>query len=72
MNHRVRVLAVAVVVLALGLSIPPALAQQSRDTVVMGMAQEPDCLIMQFCQMAAGAAVANNSVFSGMVDYNEK
>ena len=65
------VLATAVVALALGLSQPLALGQ-SRDTVVIGMAQEPDCLIMAFCQMAAGAAIANNSVFSGMVDYNEK
>src|SRR3989304_3793089 len=74
MNHRIRPLLVMalVAVLALGLSIPSALAQQSRDTVVVGMAQEPDCLIMSFCQMAAGAAVANNSVFAGMVDYNDK
>ncbi|MDR7522329.1 MAG: peptide ABC transporter substrate-binding protein [Armatimonadota bacterium] len=60
-----------VAVLALSLSLPSA-AQQRRDTVVIGMAQEPDCLIMAFCQMAAGAAVANNSVFKGMVEYNDK
>ncbi|MCL6551839.1 MAG: peptide ABC transporter substrate-binding protein [Firmicutes bacterium] len=63
---------VAVVVLALGLGAPGAGAQQRRDTVVIGMAQEPDCLIMAFCQMAAGAAVANNSVFTSMVIYNDK
>lgn len=74
MSNRVRALLAWALVSALGLGmyIPSALAQQSRDTVVIGMAQEPDCLIMAFCQMAAGAAVANNSVFAGMVDYNDK
>jgi peptide/nickel transport system substrate-binding protein len=74
MMQRLRSLTVVTVVavLALGLAIPSALAQQSRDTVVIGMAQEPDCLIMAFCQMAAGAAVANNSVFAQMVPYNDK
>lgn len=74
MNNRIRpVLAMALVAaMAVGLYIPSASAQQSKDTVVIGMAQEPDCLIMAFCQMAAGAAVANNSVFAGMVDYNDK
>lgn len=71
MNHRVRVLSVAVVVLALGLSIPPALAQQSRDTLVMGMAQEPDGLLMTFHSMAAGRAV-NNSLYVGMVEFNDQ
>jgi peptide/nickel transport system substrate-binding protein len=60
-----------IAVLALGVSIAPAEAQRARDTVVIGMAQEPDCLIMAFCQMAAGAAV-NNSLFTGMVEYNDK
>ncbi len=74
MRMRVRpLLAIALVsLLALGLYLPSALAQQSKDTVVIGMAQEPDCLIGSFCQMAAGAAIEVNSIFQGMVPYNDK
>ncbi len=74
MRMRVRPhLAIALVsLLALGLYLPSASAQQSRDTVVIGMAQEPDCLIGSFCQMAAGAAIEVNSIFLGMVNYNDK
>ncbi len=74
MNNRVRALLAwaLVAALGLGLSIPSALAQQSRDTVVIGMAQEPDCLILSFCSMAAGAAIADNSISVGMVEYNDK
>lgn len=73
MKHRIGpVLGMVVLsVLALG-SFPTAQAQQSRDTVVIGMAQEPDCLIGSFCQMAAGAAIEQNSIFFGMVNYNDK
>ncbi|MDR7553994.1 MAG: peptide ABC transporter substrate-binding protein [Armatimonadota bacterium] len=62
---------VAVVALALGLGVPGAGAQPRRDTVVIGMAQEPDGLIMDFWSMAAGRAVTN-SVFTDMVGYNDK
>ncbi len=62
---------VIVAALAIGVNIPSVGAQQSRDTVVFGMAQEPDCLIMTFCSMAAGMAVVN-SVFAEMVSYNDK
>ena len=73
MKHRIGPLLSMVVLalLALG-TLPAAQAQQSRDTVVIGMAQEPDCLIGSFCQMAAGAAIEVNSVFHGMVPYNDK
>ncbi len=49
----------------------PARGQQQRDTVVIGMAQEPDCLISLFCSMAAGSAVLN-SVFTDMIEYNDQ
>jgi peptide/nickel transport system substrate-binding protein len=73
MKHRIGpVLSMVVLaLLALG-TLPAAQAQQSRDTVVIGMAQEPDCLIGQFCQMAAGAAIEVNSILLGMVNYNDK
>ena len=73
MKHRIGpVLSMVVLaLLALG-TLPAALAQQSRDTVVIGMAQEPDCLISSFCQMAAGAAIEVNSIQFGMVNYNDK
>ncbi len=73
MKHRIgSVLSMVVLaLLALG-TLPAAQAQQSRDTVVIGMAQEPDCLINNFCQMAAGAAIEVNSIQFGMVNYNDK
>jgi len=73
MKHRIGpVLSMVVLaLLALG-TLPAAQAQQSRDTVVIGMAQEPDCLISSFCQMAAGAAIEVNSIQFGMVNYNDK
>ncbi len=73
MRMRVRPhLAIALVsLLALGLYLPSAWAQQSRDTVVIGMAQEPDGLVPDFFQMAAGRAVTN-SLFTDMVGYNDK
>lgn len=73
MKMRVRpLLAVALIVaVVLGFQIPAALAQRSRDIVVVGMAQEPDGLMMAFHSMAAGAAV-NNSLLKGMVEYNDK
>ncbi len=73
MKHHIRPLLSMVVLAVLALGIMPAAqAQQSRDTVVVGMAQEPDCLIGSFCQMAAGAAIEVNSVFRQMVYYDEK
>ena len=73
MKMRVRsLLAVALVVaVVVGFQIPAALAQRNRDIVVVGMAQEPDGLMMAFHSMAAGAAV-NNSLLKGMVEYNDK
>ncbi len=73
MKRGVRMLLTAALVaaLALGITIPPALAQQTRDQVIFGMAQEPDCLALAFCSMAAGMAVTN-SVFADMVTYNDK
>ncbi|MDR7419120.1 MAG: peptide ABC transporter substrate-binding protein [Armatimonadota bacterium] len=73
MRMRVRpLLAVALIVaLALGYGIGAAQAQQSRDNVTIGMAQEPDGLIMDFWSMAAGRAVSN-SLWTDMVLYNEK
>jgi len=72
MKHRIGpVLSMVVLaLLALG-TLPAAQAQRSRDTVVIGMAQEPDGLIDSFFSMAAGRAVTN-SVFTDMVGYNEK
>lgn len=73
MIHRLRsaLSLVVVAALALGMYVPSALAQQRKDTVVIGMAQEPDGLMMLFHSMAAGMAV-NNSLFAGMVEYNDK
>ncbi|MGQ0569308.1 MAG: peptide ABC transporter substrate-binding protein [Armatimonadota bacterium] len=73
MRMRVRPLLASALIamLALGLYLPSVSAQQSRDTVVIGMAQEPDGLIDSFFQMAAGRAVTN-SLFTEMVPYNEK
>jgi len=72
MKHRIGPMLSMVVValLALG-ALPAAQAQQIRDTVVIGMAQEPDGLIDTFFSMAAGRAVTN-SVFTDMLLYNEK
>ncbi len=61
----------AVVSLGLLSALPNPAAAQQRDTVVIGMGQEPDCLIASFCQMAAGSAV-RNSLFTGMVEYNDQ
>lgn len=73
MQIRVRsLLAVALVVaLAMGVGISGAAAQPRTDGVTIGMAQEPDGLIMDFFQMAAGRAV-QNSLFADMVQYNDK
>src|SRR5574341_201835 len=59
-----------IIVIALGLHLSSA-AAQAKDTVVIGMAQEPDGLVMDFWSMAAGRAVTN-SVFTDMIGYNEK
>jgi len=62
------------IVVSLGLlpAIPsPAVAQQQKDTVVIGMGQEPDCLNSSFCSMAAGSAVLN-ALFVGMIEYNDQ
>src|SRR3972149_3591015 len=73
MKHRIGPVLSMVVLALLALGpLPAAQAQQSRDTVVIGMAQEPDCLISSFCQMAAGAAIEVNSIQFGMVNYNDK
>jgi len=67
---------VTVVAVVLSLAVlpvfpSPAGAQQRQDTVVIGMAQEPDCLNSSFCSMAAGSAVLN-ALFTGMVEYNDQ
>jgi peptide/nickel transport system substrate-binding protein len=59
------------VVAVLALAITTVSAQQTRENVTIGMAQEPDCLIFDFCQMAAGRAITN-SVMTDMVLYNDK
>jgi peptide/nickel transport system substrate-binding protein len=72
MKHRIAPALSMVVLVLVALSIlPAAQAQQGRDTVVIGMAQEPDGLIDTFFSMAAGRAVTN-SVFTDMIIYNEK
>jgi peptide/nickel transport system substrate-binding protein len=60
-----------VAVVALGINVGAAQAQRSREIVVVGMAQEPDGLLMAFHSMAAGRAV-NNSIYVAPVEYNDK
>lgn len=73
MRTRARPLPIAafMVVIGLVIGIQAAGAQQGRDNVIIGMAQEPDGLIDDFFQMAAGRAVTN-SLFTQMMSYNEK
>jgi peptide/nickel transport system substrate-binding protein len=73
MKMRVRPLLAAALIaaVALGFGGSVALAQQSREGVTLGMAQEPDGLVMDFWSMAAGRAVSN-SLWTDMVLYNEK
>lgn len=73
MEMRVRTLTILAVICAvvLGINLDAAVAQRSRDTVVFGMAQEPDGLIMAFHSMAAGRAV-NNSLYVGLVEFNDQ
>ncbi len=66
------ILVAAVVSLAMLPALPsPVGAQQQRDTVVIGMAQEPDCLNSSFCSMAAGSAVLN-ALFVSMIEFNDQ
>lgn len=73
---RLTVLIVGAVV-ALGLApITPDATQaapQRRDTVVIGSAQEPACLVGAFtgCNQAIGAAV-NNSLYTSMVQFDDQ
>jgi peptide/nickel transport system substrate-binding protein len=59
-----------IVAVGLGMGVSTVQAQ-GRDTVTIGMAQEPDGLVMDFWSMAAGRAVSN-SLFTDLVLYNEK
>jgi peptide/nickel transport system substrate-binding protein len=64
------VMALMVVGLALALWPGPGAAQGRRDTVVIGMAQEPD-ILGPFSTMAA-AGVIHNSLFAYFAPFNEK
>ncbi|MDR7535680.1 MAG: peptide ABC transporter substrate-binding protein [Armatimonadota bacterium] len=64
------VVAVVMIVLALGLWPGTGAAQGRRDTVVIGMAQEPD-ILGPFSTMAA-AGVVHNSLFAYFTTFNEK
>ncbi|MDR7448097.1 MAG: peptide ABC transporter substrate-binding protein [Armatimonadota bacterium] len=64
------------VLVALAVALVPVAAdagQARRDTVVIGAAQEPACLMTVFagCTLAIGAAV-NNSLFVSMVEFNHE
>jgi peptide/nickel transport system substrate-binding protein len=72
MKMRVRPLLAVALIVAVGLGMGVSAVQaQGKDTVTIGMAQEPDGLVMDFWSMAAGRAVSN-SLFTDMVGYNEK
>ncbi len=64
-------------VVGLGLlPVVPSPALAGPDTVVIGMAQEPDCLVSTpqtggFCSMAAGRAVLN-SLNAEMIEVNDR
>lgn len=57
--------------LLLLLSVPAVEANAVRDTVTIGVGQEPECLMMAVCRTIAGYAVAQ-SVFLGMVQIDDK
>lgn len=72
MQRSVRVALIVLVSAALivGLGPPDAAAQQTRDVVTIGMAQEPD-ILGPFSTMAA-AGVIHNSLFEFFAPFNEK
>ncbi|MDI6771201.1 MAG: peptide ABC transporter substrate-binding protein [bacterium] len=62
--------AIAALALVIGLAPVAGEAQQRRDTVTIGMAQEPD-ILGPFSTMAA-AGVIHNSLFAFFAPFNEK
>ncbi len=66
----VRVSALALCLVLVGVAFPAAGAPGQRDTVVIGMGQEPDVL-GQFSIMAA-AGVVNNAIWAYVAPFNER
>lgn len=70
MNHRVRGWLLVLCIAALAAPVLPVIAAPAKDTVVIGMAQEPD-ILGEFSIMSA-ERVIRNTLWAYLAPFNEK